>query len=1355
MRGLAFILAAFACLPAVGAELKPEQVEFFESRIRPILAQECYECHSEATKSKGGLVLDSREGWKKGGESGEVIVPGAPGESLLLKSIAHEIEDLHMPKAGAKLDDPILDDFREWIAMGAPDPRDQPPTAEEVEEDTNWKAISARRAKWWSFQPITKPDVPEIEGANNPIDAFVRARLQGEGLSPSVRADPRTLHRRIAFHLVGLPPTREESEEFLAAWDKDPDKAVKGLVDRYMADPAFGETWARHFMDWTRYADSHGSEGDPDIPFAWRYRDYLIRAWNADVPYDQLVMEHMAGDLIDEPRVNKELGLNESAIGTAHLRMVFHGFAPTDALDERVRFTDDQINSVSKGFLALTVSCARCHNHKFDAISQADYYSMFGIFTASLPATVAVDAPGVLEKNRDKLLALKPQIRKEISDYWQKNLSDSKRWNAAVETVPNTDSVLWALSTLRSAKDGADAANRWEGLARRFQEREAEAEVVRHSPEIHQRWDLSDPKEVARWTAVGEGLETGAYSEAGEFVIGADKEAIRSVLPAGVYSDRISTKHRGLFASPPYDLDGKFDLYLSVSGEAASARYAVQHYPRQGTVYPVTRLDRGDWKWVKHDRLDYWDGDRIHLELATAGEAPIHTSSEERSWFGIREAWLVEKGAKAPAPSKDEKMTPIFGKGTKAPASYEEAVRVFQDALGDVLTKWGSDDRKLTDAEALFLSELLTAGVLPNQPDEFPAELRQLVEQYRSLEKEIPQPTRAPGVIDRAGRDFPLFVRGNHKDPGDPVPRRFIEELDPTPYRPKDSGRLEFARDLLREDNPFTARVIVNRIWHHLFGEGLVKTADNFGRLGEKPSHPELLDYLASRFREEEGWSMKSLIREIVLSDTWQQASTPSARSLAGDPDNRLLSHYSVQRLEAEAIRDSLLAVSGNLDSTRFGGPVVGAAPRRSIYLKVKRNDLDPLLTTFDFPTPASTVGRRDSTNVPAQSLTLLNDPFIIKEAGIWAKEIPAAEGEKEKIRSMFLTALNRQPAELELEQAARFLHAIDADHEVNAERFTQVEGDLSHAREALAGIVDPVRARLLAEKKKAFTELGEDAFPAIGLEPVAYWDFEDGVSDKIGELSGTMHGSARLEDGALVVDGNGYVSTEPLSCDLSEKTLEATVQLDNLEQKGGGVMTVQDLAGRDFDSIVFAERKSAEWLSGSERHVRTLDFGAPAETEATDRPVHLTITYEKDGTITCYRDGARWGDPIRKAPLKVYPANQSQVLFGLRHGNAVQGNKPIQGRILEARLYDRALEPDEVLASVSSARLFVSERSVLEALSPEAFARKSEFEKKIAELESKREELVALGADKDLSLRRWQDLAHAIFNLKEFIYLQ
>ncbi|HAV62362.1 MAG TPA: hypothetical protein DCY13_08370, partial [Verrucomicrobiales bacterium] len=366
LRVLSLRLALIACCagPLTLSASTARQLEFFESRIRPVLVQECYECHRSEGKRKGGLALDHREALRRGGDSGPAIVPGNPDGSLLLKAIRHENEDLQMPKSGAKLGDAAIADFAEWIRSGAADPRDHPPTEEEIARDSDWPAVRERRKLWWSFQPIQAHEPPPAAAgaSRHPVDRFINARLQEQGLPAAPPASREVLIRRLSYQLRGLPPTPEEIATFVA--DTDP-AAYEKLVDRYLASPQFGERWARHWMDWLRYAESHGSEGDPMIPYAWRYRDYLIRALNADVPYDQLVKEHLAGDLLPAPRLNGELGLNESAIGPAHLRMVFHGFAPTDALDELVRFTDDQINVVSKAFLGLTVSCARCHDHKF------------------------------------------------------------------------------------------------------------------------------------------------------------------------------------------------------------------------------------------------------------------------------------------------------------------------------------------------------------------------------------------------------------------------------------------------------------------------------------------------------------------------------------------------------------------------------------------------------------------------------------------------------------------------------------------------------------------------------------------------------------------------------------------------------------------------------------------------------------------------------------------------------------------------------------------------------------------------------------------------------------------------------
>ncbi len=356
-----------------------------------------------------------------------------------------------MPKGGPRLSAAVVGDFEKWIALGAPDPRDKPPAASEIAALTSWEFIRKQRQHWWSFQPVTRPKVPEVTDQNwssHPIDRFILARLEAAKLAPAAPADRRTLIRRVTFALTGLPPTPIEIDRFLK---DDSPLAYEALVDRLLNSPRFGERWARHWMDWLRYADSHGSEGDPMIPHAWRYRDYLIRALNDDVPYDRLVREHVAGDLSPDPRINQSLQINESAIGPAHLRMVAHGYAPTDALDELVTFTDNQIDVLSKAFLGLTVACARCHNHKFDPIGQTDFYALFGILASTRPALVTIDTPAHADTNRHELERLKAQIRSRLGTAWLNTAQpvDGKvppATSAGRNPAPNPPAWRWDLT---------------------------------------------------------------------------------------------------------------------------------------------------------------------------------------------------------------------------------------------------------------------------------------------------------------------------------------------------------------------------------------------------------------------------------------------------------------------------------------------------------------------------------------------------------------------------------------------------------------------------------------------------------------------------------------------------------------------------------------------------------------------------------------------------------------------------------------------------------------------------------------------------------------------------------------------
>ncbi|MCA9074287.1 MAG: DUF1553 domain-containing protein [Planctomycetaceae bacterium] len=674
-------------------------------------------------------------------------------------------------------------------------------------------------------------------------------------------------------------------------------------------------------------------------------------------------------------------------------------------------------------------------------------------------------------------------------------------------------------------------------------------------------------------------------------------------------------------------------------------------------------------------------------------------------------------------------------------ASLQE---VYTEALRTCLLVWRNGE--MSDEQARFLNVFLKEGLLPNRLTDVP-NVKPLIDEYRALEADIPVPTRVPGVIEADVIDQPLMVRGSHKKLAEPTPRRFLEAFDAEPYASTSSGRLELAEDLLRADNPLTTRVIVNRIWHHLLGRGLVSTPDNFGHLGAKPTHPELLDWLATRFVQE-GWSIKTLIRNIVMSRTFQLDSTPSPAAKEQDPDNLLLSHAPVRRLEAEAIRDAMLMAAGELSVEQFGPPQEVDSDRRSVYLNVRRTSMIPLLAVFDQPTPFSTKGRRDVTNVPGQSLTLLNDPFVNSLGRRWAMQVSNLDVTPEqRLDRMFLTAVGRQTTQEEVNAILQYVSAAEQQYERAREQLATIHQQHDRASEQLEELITPVRERLLGDAGASAPERRLD------FQPIAQWEFDVDLNDSIGQLQGEFVGNAKIEDGALVVDGKSHVVTSTLDRDLSEKTLEAWVQLDDLDQQGGGVITVQTKNGVVFDSIVIGEKQSRRWLAGSNGFTRTQAFGGTDETEADKQPVHVAITYHDDGRITGYRNVQPYGEAYQSSGLQRYSAGDTVVTFGLRHLPA-GGNRFLKGRILQARLYDRALSAEEIAAVANEEMQFVPLREILAELSSEQRQTYERLTAEIAQLETERERLAPIGNSNGQS-QVWQEVAMTIFNLKEFIYVR
>jgi len=742
------------CLELSAADLTPAETQFFENKIRPILSDKCYKCHStQAEKVRGSLLLDSKEGVLKGGETGPAIVPGNPEKSLLIKAVRYTDPDLQMPPKGNKLADDQIADLVSWVKMGAPDPRIA--TAAQMAWKDNGKTH-------WAWQKLTKPTVPEVKDASwakTPVDNFVLAKLEEKDLKPNPPADKRTLIRRATFDLIGLPPTPQEVEDFVK--DESPDAFAK-VVDRLLASPHYGERWGRHWLDVARYSDTKGmvrrNREDPDYPFAWTYRDYVIRSFNEDKPYNIFIIEQLAADKLPATAKNPTnlCALGFLTVGDRFMQM-------------KNDIINDRIDVVTKGFLGLTVTCARCHDHKFDPIPTKDYYSLHGIFANCVEPSV------------------EPVICKVggpvYADYYK------------------------------------------------------------------QRMDLEKEKE----------------SIEAQF-----KEARR-------------TRNR----------------------EAAK------------------RLQREE----KQNQTKI-----AKLELTHPGAPP--------------RAMIVE----------------------------------------DILKP----------------------------------------------------------------KDSPVFIRGEAENKGPVVPRRFLEVLSGTtrPAFTNGSGRLDLAHAIVNKNNPITPRVMINRIWLHHFGEGFVPTPDDLGTMSEAPSHPELLDYLASRFVEE-GWSIKKIHRLIMLSSVYQESSANNPRYALVDPNNRLLWRANIRRLEFEALRDSLLAIGGALDMTMYGKPVdltkEPYSTRRTVYGFVDRSDVADVMVNFDFANPDMPSGRRHETTVPQQALFLMNSPLVVEQAKklVTLADFNKCESDETKIDFLYERIYQRPPKPEEVRLGIEFVTEKPETEKVAAvEAVQQVSND-------------------------------------------------------------------------------------------------------------------------------------------------------------------------------------------------------------------------------------------------------------------------------------------------------------------------
>jgi mono/diheme cytochrome c family protein len=901
---IALILLAIAWFASRDASARQNTDEFFEKKVRPILAQKCQVCHN-AKAGMAGLDLSTAEGFAKGGDSGPVIDTEKVENSRILKVISYD-EKLKMPPTG-KLKDEEIAAISEWVKAGAPWPgsktgsKDVPKRLETAAAPINF---TDDEKKFWAFQAVSAAQPPPVKNEawiRSPIDRFVLARLESKGLTPAPPATKVALLRRATFDLTGLPPTSVEITAFLA--DTTPNAFTK-VVERLLASPRYGEKWGRHWLDVARYADSSGNDEDHRYPHAWRYRDYVIDSFNKDLPFDQFIQEQIAGDLLPSTGVNRR-----GIVATGFLALGPKALAQQDKTKMLYDVYDEQVDVTTKAFLGLTVSCARCHDHKFDPIRTRDYYSMISVFAStrsfSKPEAFVSEpltTPLVPKTDFDRYEA----ARRANDDLMKRNQNDIDEIISRVKE-PAARSAASQLAAIMLASRRVYASN-------------------------------ADPAEEARKL----GLKLDRF-----------QRWVNYLKPGKPREHLLAWEN-----ASPADLE----------------RVAIEYQSRFSARLAEWNKRVAEWR-KKYDEA-------IARKKSPLPGKPEFEAGHDRFFAQV-----------------------YFGK--EGPLQFSEK-----------------------DEGDFSASDVSTIKQLRAQRDE--------------IRKRAPkQPEMACAVTEGEAVSQKVFIRGDYHNPGDDVPRAVPAILTiaaPQPPMRNGSGRLELARWIASPSNPLTSRVIVNRMWHWHFGEGIVGTPDNFGRMGETPADPGLLDYLAQEFFRG-GWSLKAMHRAMMLSSTYQMSSLIPKEAVNRDPENRYLSRFNRRRLDVEEMRDALLAIDGSLDTTMGGSLQTGtgtdgendnkrlslkpeSSKRRSVYLPLRRANLPALLNLFDFGDATTVNGERQLTNVPTQALFWLNSEFVTERAANVARGLvkSANPASRATINRAYLRVLNRPASVDEIARAQSYL---------------------------------------------------------------------------------------------------------------------------------------------------------------------------------------------------------------------------------------------------------------------------------------------------------------------------------------------
>ncbi|MEQ2009669.1 MAG: PSD1 and planctomycete cytochrome C domain-containing protein [Limisphaerales bacterium] len=1002
IRG-SIILAVLLCGSFELRSAASDSAAFFEAKIRPLFVSHCQQCHGEK-KQESGLRLDTKAGWQKGGDHGPVIVPGDPEKSRLIQAVRRKDKDLQMPPKRALGSEEIAA-LEQWVKLGAPDPREGIAVAKSGVDP-------AAVRKHWAFQPLTHPQPPTPQAnswSQQPLDRFVLARMQQQGLAPNPPADPRTFIRRATFDLTGLPPTPAEIEAFerdlslshfptFSPATGQSEKAIKrqserrayeALIDRLLSSPAYGERWGRHWLDVARYADTAGDGADYPVREAVKYRDWVVNAFNADQPFNEFIREQLAGDILAERGPTTDYARRITATGFLAIGKRY-GYKPSPDY-QHLDFAD-AIDSVGRSLLGLSLGCARCHDHKYDPVSAADYYSLYGIFQSTKWAF-----PGGEEQKR-------PSDFPPLVEPAEAARLDKLK---AAE-LARLDASLAKLKADRVALDNKSIGG---------------------GPDLgFELQKLGEPP-TAPW-----------LSEGPNKVLAEAQSPFAHIHPVGTRGVRVGTGkanngvryvfNRPLKAAPgkqmhfsvdfrtvaPADKSGAYRFYL---GRGVIASLAVEVSVtatelalRNGAKWEVLRqLQPGTWHTLRLTldpaKKTYSGALGVVGDLTTFADKPLGAN-----WDGVADTFICDAigHVSAPAPERDLDNIALLETPFAEPGTGPVVLPAAPPAdLADRLKKLDADIATTTKLRA----------------DEAAKELYPV----------------AYGVREDKPVNVRIQLRGEPDKLGAEAPRRFLDVLggDKLPADSTGSGRLELADWLTRPSNPLTARVFVNRVWQWHFGAGLVPTPSDFGLRGEPPTHPELLDWLTSEFIAS-GWSVKALHRLIMRSQTYQLASDDHAANLKKDPANIWLWRHARRPLDAESIRDAMLAVSGRLNRTvpgphpfpdvqKWGYTIhnpffaVYDSDHRSLYLMQQRNRRHPFLALFDAADPNLSVAQRLPTTTPTQTLFLMNSPFVQQQAESFARRLLAESADDTKrIRLAFAMAHGRAPSDSEVSDAAAFL---------------------------------------------------------------------------------------------------------------------------------------------------------------------------------------------------------------------------------------------------------------------------------------------------------------------------------------------